>query len=124
MWNIFLSRKKCLRCAKTHNVVKYKPFCPTCYKDIFKSPLEGDKIPATEEDRDNLRTKFEWLDDLPDLWHPGCVCMLCPKEDSEERKFFEKDKFFVKTPDFEPVWYLGKKRPVCFPCLERKTSLS
>jgi hypothetical protein len=119
-WDIFLQRKRCMRCEQHCPEVKYyKPYCNQCYIKTKKEDggTEEHRIDISPGLKNYLRSKFSWLDAVPGNWSVGTPCHFCRKnyiDDDGPQKYWEPGLNYLKCY----VWWFGDKKCCCTACLE------
>ena len=98
VWDAFSRRSRCLKCEKSHQTSKGKPYCFSCWRLIRDEEDEvciERKLEVSPDEKRALRSELRWLDAVPSAAQTPCVG--------------------CSEPGFSPVFFFGKKS-ICFPC--------
>ena len=121
LWQSFISKNRCMKCQKNHNVTFKKPFCLTCYKTVaFKNKNQNENqnyIYTSVERQNELRNQFSWLSKVPGNWRYGSPCFKCGYKYIKENEKLENFKD-QRSIVYGYVWWFGDKKCCCDVCLD------
>lgn len=116
LWKDFLDRGVCMRCERGWDGSKYRPFCRTCYREVAfgETDEEPTRVSVSIEEKNRLRQKYKWLNQIPKAWSFGTPCHVCKKDWTGPNQAEDVKAY---------VWWFGK-RCICSKCLEEFMTLS
>ena len=134
MWDLFLSKKQCLRCEKSHETSYGRPVCIQCYKTIMKNSTEDLKIKTkvTKTVQTKLKECVQFLYNIDGNWQYGNPCHFCQfnyrnlknnksnvenniSNSNNDRKYLDE---YGNIKGF--VLWKNDKKCCCIPCLDSK----
>ena len=138
VWNELVSRQKCIRCNKKHDVSYGRPYCKKCYIEIKECNEDCDSdnsnydtitdefyIYVDKELQNKHRKELNWLDEIKGGWILGNECVFCNKNYIDHIDHINNEKYYNNNSNFVScyTWWFGEKKCICIICLDKQCDM-